>query len=153
MSNPLRVCRECGREARNEADLEKFTKGKRNRYGRRNICKACQNAEECQYYRDHPEKNLEYAKNYHRIHPSQYLTSILLWQKRYPEKRRAHVIAGKNIPLNSACMNCGSTEDIVRHHPNYSKPLEVVILCRKCHGLVHRKELSVQIGGGNRDAS
>ena len=30
------------------------------------------------------------------------------------------------------CADCGG-EKAQKHHPNYSKPLEVVWLCRKCH--------------------
>lgn len=31
------------------------------------------------------------------------------------------------------CSECGSTDSLERHHPDYSKPEEVLILCKKCH--------------------
>jgi hypothetical protein len=40
------------------------------------------------------------------------------------------------------CLRCG-TEDviIVGHHSDYSKPLDVVWLCRPCHAREHGKSL------------
>lgn len=35
------------------------------------------------------------------------------------------------------CISCGATEDIVGHHPDYSQPLSVVWLCRRCHSVLH----------------
>ena len=40
------------------------------------------------------------------------------------------------------CENCGSTASLVRHHPDYSKPLDTVTLCKSCHGKIHRSPLS-----------
>lgn len=36
------------------------------------------------------------------------------------------------------CEGCGAGE-AVRHHDDYSKPLEVRWLCRTCHGIEHRR--------------
>lgn len=40
----------------------------------------------------------------------------------------------------SRCQACGeifASDHLDGHHENYSKPLEVVWLCRECHGLEH----------------
>lgn len=37
----------------------------------------------------------------------------------------------------SQCAECGSKTNLHRHHPDYNKPMEVIILCRKCHNLLH----------------
>jgi len=39
----LRKCTVCGKEARNEEDLEKLMKRKEAPYGRANLCKDCHN--------------------------------------------------------------------------------------------------------------
>lgn len=36
------------------------------------------------------------------------------------------------------CERCGATEDVHGHHTDYSRPLNVTWLCRKCHFLDHR---------------
>lgn len=42
--------------------------------------------------------------------------------------------ASRFIPLkDKTCEECGSTDNLQRHHTDYSKPLEIVILCPKCH--------------------
>ena len=37
------------------------------------------------------------------------------------------------------CIKCGSKEQLQRHHLDYNKPLEVVILCRPCHIREHKE--------------
>ena len=49
------------------------------------------------------------------------------------EKTLAQEMARRNIPLASNCLRCGSTENLERHHEDYSKPLEVQTLCMPCH--------------------
>ena len=39
----------------------------------------------------------------------------------------------------SICQSCNSKEKLEGHHKDYSKPLEVIWLCRKCHKKNHRK--------------
>lgn len=38
------------------------------------------------------------------------------------------------------CEKCGETKNLQRHHPDYSKPLWVVVVCEKCHLKIHGKE-------------
>jgi hypothetical protein len=36
------------------------------------------------------------------------------------------------------CNVCGETESVQGHHDDYTRPLEVRWLCRRCHAAVHR---------------
>lgn len=36
-------------------------------------------------------------------------------------------------PTMKRCERCGATERLSRHHPDYSKPEEIVVLCSTCH--------------------
>ena len=40
--------------------------------------------------------------------------------------------------IRGKCIICGSENFIEAHHRDYSKPLEVIWLCRKHHGYMHR---------------
>jgi hypothetical protein len=67
------------------------------------------------------------------------------WRGRNPEKRRAHQIAAL-IPLPEVCERCGEQHELLhRHHPDYTKPLLVVILCPRCHKLAHKEINSAQL--------
>jgi len=36
------------------------------------------------------------------------------------------------------CENCNSTKNVIAHHNDYSKPLDVIWLCDKCHIALHK---------------
>ena len=73
------------------------------------------------------------------------------WRERNPEKYRAQTALnnalrdGKLVKGNCVC---GESEGVVGHHHDYSQPLDVVWMCRRCHGLEHRKGLPGAGGGG-----
>ena len=48
-----------------------------------------------------------------------------------------HAIGEKRMDRPSKCSCCDSTENIEAHHEDYSKPLDVVWLSRKCHRKIH----------------
>jgi hypothetical protein len=39
--------------------------------------------------------------------------------------------------MKGKCEHCGSAKRLNMHHPDYSKPLEVITLCVPCHEKVH----------------
>lgn len=55
------------------------------------------------------------------------------WRRRNLEKMRAEVYAFRHVPLKPKCEVCGGTEGRQKHHPDYTKPLLVITLCKKCH--------------------
>ena len=63
-------------------------------------------------------------------------------RQHFPEKVRAHnalnnaIQAG--IMMRQLCSKCGAA-NAEGHHPDYSKPLEVVWLCGDCHRNVHKE--------------
>lgn len=48
-------------------------------------------------------------------------------------------------PTLTQCEVCGSTERLHRHHPDYSKPEEIVVVCIHCHA-----KLDMRDGTGRR---
>ncbi|MCA2656375.1 hypothetical protein [Microcystis sp. M061S2] len=60
---------------------------------------------------------------------------------KFPLKHRARDIVRKRIKrgtlLKEPCSICKSTERIQAHHEDYSKPLNIIWLCEKCHRKEH----------------
>jgi len=85
----------------------------------------------------HAKKNRETMK---KNHPGYYQEYSQKWKREHPTQRKAVDDAlNSSRKLNAVCSKCGSAKNIERHHPDYSKPLEFVILCRKCHRALHNK--------------
>jgi hypothetical protein len=82
------------------------------------------------YYYNHKQKHAESSKRYKLANKEKKLAH---WSVGYA------LDAGTLIkPLN--CTDCGCSETLDAHHPDYSKPLEVVWLCRRCHKRRHATE-------------
>jgi hypothetical protein len=66
--------------------------------------------------------------------------------KNNPEKVKAEQIASaarrRGFLIPEPCTICGALK-VDAHHPDYSKPLEVVWLCRKHHILVDRGKINI----------
>lgn len=63
-------------------------------------------------------------------------------EKRYPERVKCRKVAysakrsGK-ITAPKRCTHCNQKTKLHAHHEDYSKPLDVIWLCRPCHRKVH----------------
>lgn len=82
------------------------------------------------YMRRWREKNREHARKLEREYQKRYRAN-------HPEKIWAHFLARK-IPLGKKCEECGGTDRLHKHHPDYSKPEEIVTLCTPCHVKHHK---------------
>ena len=65
------------------------------------------------------------------------------WRVKYPDRARAQDAAGNafrdgKIEKPSLCQGCGLPKRIEKHHPDYSKPLLVVWLCKPCHAIADK---------------
>ena len=93
----------------------------------------------------HRAKSAERRAN-GKAKPTNYAT-VKRWIKRNRHAQRAHWKASKAqmggvLVKPQACEQCGARRrQLEKHHPDYSKPLEVLWLCSKCHGLTRRKPL------------
>jgi hypothetical protein len=70
----------------------------------------------------------------------------MYYKRRYPEKCAARKevwkAIRKGILTKKPCLVCGKAE-VHAHHPDYSKPLDVLWLCRKHHDIADRGELAL----------
>lgn len=110
-------------------------------------------------YQKHKEKILQRCKEYRENNREKVKASQRAWksknrdkvksnraeyEKRYPEKSTAYrainnAVAYGKLFKPSNCSQCGYEGHIEGHHPDYSKPLEVIWLCRECHNREHQK--------------
>jgi len=104
-------------------------------YYLRNRLKVCERDRE--YYQKNREHKLAYQREYYKKHHDELLQKYKDYYWANLEKRVAEKRARYYVTIDSKCENCGSTENLERHHKDYSKPLEVVTLCRKCHAGLH----------------
>ena len=126
--------------------LDDFYKHPNMADGRVNICK------ECHKHRSHlrladPETRKRDNENKRKWHKK---NNGIFRKKRkqkfkinFPEKYKAqtavsNAVRDGRLGKASCCQFCDSTENICGHHEDYSKPLEVVWLCARCHNLLHQ---------------
>lgn len=124
------ICPKCGLE-----------KDRVNPPSRGNLCV------DCVHYRDHLyyEKAKIKGTVYKRIKKQkQYETSEQLKERRKNNKEKyiAHTAVGNALRdgriIKKECRKCGELKTEA-HHPDYSKPLEVIWLCPKHHKQLHTK--------------
>ncbi len=65
------------------------------------------------------------------------------WLKRHPERNKIAqqtAWAYKTGKIKwQPCEICKTKIDLQKHHPDYTKPLEIKWLCRKCHTELHKQ--------------
>jgi len=88
------------------------------------------------YKQRHREKRRAEKRRYYQRHREE----ILRKSKEKAQSNRKVINAqriAERIPLKESCEECGSKDQLERHHPDYSKPKEFVTLCRRCHQAKH----------------
>lgn len=93
---------------------------------------------------ENPEKYLEQKRRYRVVNAEKSRRSVRKYQNENPEKLRAHRLvywAVKSGKLTKhPCYVCGN-EKSEGHHYDYTKPLDVIWVCRKHHRQEHEKML------------
>jgi hypothetical protein len=132
----LRTCRTCGRKAFTKEDLLYFKKDPGMFYEHDNSCLDCSR----KLYREYHQRNRDKLNKDHR---DKRKTDPDYWTKWYNKNKQKWITRAKantklQITATSKCAMCKTSENLVKHHPDYSKPLEVIILCKACHDKIHR---------------
>ncbi len=103
-------------------------------------------AKKAAYMRIWRRDNPEYAEQQRRwaLEHRKDNSAQLRYMKRNKPMYAAHTalyraVRDGKIARPNACSNCGASVKPEGHHPDHSKPLEVVWLCRACHKLIHRR--------------
>lgn len=99
-----------------------------------------------EYYRKYRELNKEKLREYRKRYNKEWRKkngyhNEIKWAKDNPEKVKAKYLLNyavkKKMIVRRPCAICESNYRIQGHHPDYSKPLEVVWLCALHHKEIH----------------
>lgn len=125
-----------------------FNKKKRNGYGKDNSnykgidVNKMTSHEKYLRYKETIKRNNK--KNYKKYKFAKYVKK---YKNSNLEKVKAKDKAVKiKIPENKLCENCQEKFATQKHHENYFKPLEVMFVCRNCHGELDRLRRLREIG-------
>lgn len=134
MSSKKITCKGCGKLK----PVEEF---------HRNRCRNCRVLYMRVYHRKRRREDPEYAKEYaNRLRKLEKLIKSdsakgRAIRKRYLRKRRhlrkVWTMAKYYHPKRKRCSVRGCKKKAERHHPDYSKPKEIIWLCRKHHKELH----------------
>lgn len=106
-------------------------------------CKECTRKDVRENYDKRRDQYLAYERN--RSRTPERRAALRLSQEKWTEHERARyrlrnaVTRGKLV-RPGACQECGAEGKVDGHHPDYTKPLDVMWLCRRCHMKRHRVE-------------
>ena len=115
MKNIIRTCKECG-ETKNLKEFIADRIYKDKKYYK-HICRKCFQIKQREYQRLYKKQQYSSTKNKAKI---------------YGQARQK-----QNLIKKSFCESCGDLDKLHMHHPDYSKPLEVITLCVGCHEKQH----------------
>jgi hypothetical protein len=109
--------------------------------GHLNKCKECTKTD----VKKHRQDNWQYVRDYDRLRASQPHRVAKAkeiqtrWKAQHPERRAAQLqvqyALRKGTLQKTPCMVCGDKAE--SHHPDYSRPLDVVWLCPAHHKQAH----------------
>ena len=84
------------------------------------------------------EKHNAYCKKWNNNHADERIEYLRQYRAENPDKYHAtskvnHLIEKGKLTKPMACEVCGKVGRVEAHHDDYSKPLDVVWCCKKCH--------------------
>lgn len=152
----MKTCTRCGVEK----EVTDFHKHSGTKDGVRSQCKECTCAGNRLRAAQHPEWRRSYPatertkasrKAYLDRVPGRRREKRRQYRQRYPEKNRT--VSAVSLALRKGkllrpvfCTVCGGSGILHAHHEDYSKPLDVVWACIKCHDMLHGRT-KVLLGG------
>lgn len=157
----MKKCVKCGQEKK----ITAYGKNKASKDGLHYACKECVNAASRAYFESHreqvlqknKEKGAEVRARFAEKHGAEYLNAYQRdYYKHNPSRQRrayaygqlAQALAKGTVIKSHKCEMCsveeGNGMKIEAHHKDYLKPLEVMWLCKKCHGKVHQMRNAIK---------
>lgn len=128
-----------------EKSREMFHKDKDCIDGLYTQCKVCRKKKSRDDYEKRKEKILQYCKDYRktdqgketRRRESEHFKTTPNYKANY---LLTNAVRDGRIDKPKTCSKCNASGKIHGHHYDYTKPLEVVWVCKDCHQWIHRHE-------------
>jgi len=135
----MKTCFKCGRTL----PLDAFYKHPKMKDGCLNKCRDCTKADVRNYRLNNPGKLKDYEekRNHRPARIVQMREHLQRHRAAFPEKNRARQAVSREVKAGRMCKlpcqfpGCGSL-NVEAHHPDYSKPLEVIWYCHRHHRAV-----------------
>lgn len=132
----MKECFKCGETK----PLTEFYKHKQMKDGHLNKCKECNKVD----VRKNRAENVEYYREYDRARGNrQDAGYVKEYRAKYPNKYKAHKLVQSAIRSGNLhkekCSVCAINENIVAHHDDYLKPLNVRWMCQAHHVQWHKQ--------------
>ena len=93
------------------------------------------------YYQAHKEKYIKKAVEWNKKNLKRRLEIIKRYRRKYPERKKAYEKLNDAIRYGNLarklCRECKKKAEA--HHPDYSKPLDVIWLCSTHHSKIHNE--------------
>lgn len=133
-------CVRCGETK----DVSEFYRCKARLDGLSGYCKFCNHTAKRNWVKANPKRMAELKKRSND--PRKARERVRRYLKRHPEKARAYKRVKKALERGklvkpTGCEDCGQEVndryELHAHHEDYSRPLDVEWLCRKCHRQRH----------------
>lgn len=112
-----------------------------------NLIKHCKDKTGRQYYYCNP-CNTKRLKEYYKTNNGKKHIKLAIKrsEKKYPHKQAARIKLNSAVKLGKidkpkTCQKCGKSGRIEGHHNDYSKPLNVLWLCKSCHSKKHKSDI------------
>jgi len=134
----MKVCSNCGMEK----SKTEFQKRNASVDGLTASCQSCLKQRDAARYKTERELRSARQKSYLATPEGKaaHKRATEKWQEQNKLRRAAHVILNNALKYKTIerqlCWVCGTKAEA--HHPDYSRPLDVVWLCKKHHHEVHQ---------------
>lgn len=137
-------CFKCGQVK----DSSCFYRQRSNTDGLFGKCKECTKRDVLDNRKANIERIREYdrkrGKDPQRI--ARVTATVAAWRKKHPDRAKAQgvlyrAVRDGKLQRPDTCSRCGKKARIEAHHNDYSKPLEVLWVCKPCHYLADQERL------------
>lgn len=141
--------------------VQKFNKNKSKKDGLADECKNCKHIQDKKYYNKNKNRLKQYSNDYYYAHHDKCLVACKCYSKsikgkevhnrgsaKYiknnPEKYAAHckvycALSTGELQKPKKCQVCNIKGYVEAHHEDYSKPLDIIWVCKKCHCIYHKR--------------